>query len=155
MSEVIYRPMGSGDVPVVRALVERTIRTSYREVYSSVAIEFFVHYHSEEDITTDALDGAALVAVVNGEVVGTAALRGAELRRVFVEPSFQGQGIGTAMTAALLHRAWVEGIVQVRLDASLVSRVMYERMGFVAVANRSHDLGGGDSLPYCEMILDL
>lgn len=95
------------------------------------------------------------MAILDGEVVGTAALRGAKLRRVFVEPALQGRGIGTAMVVAMLHLARDKGIGQTRLDASMVSRKMYERIGFIVAAVDSHDLGDGDSLPYYQMVKDL
>jgi GNAT superfamily N-acetyltransferase len=155
MTSIGYRVMYTGDVPAVRDLVERTVRTSFRGVYSPRAIEFFVRYHCLEDITADARTGVAMVAILDGEVVGTAALRGAKLRRVFVEPALQGRGIGTAMVVAMLHLARDKGIGQTRLDASMVSRKMYERIGFIVAAVDSHDLGDGDSLPYYQMVKDL
>lgn len=148
------RPMIESDVPAVRSLVIRTIRTSYHGVYSPAAIDFFLRYHELDDIRRD-LPGVCLIALADGKLVGTAALVDGEIRRVFVEPSFQGRGIGRKLVATLIERARADGVPRLRLDASLVSRRMYRRMGFVLVAERVHDLGGGEVLPYHEMVLDL
>jgi GNAT superfamily N-acetyltransferase len=153
--EIEHRTMTEDDVPEVRSLVERTIRTSYCGVYSEAAIEFFVRYHGEDDIRRDLREGAILVALIDRAIVGTATLSGDMLTRVFVDPERQGLGIGGRLVRALLERARTSGLKTVRLDASLVSKAVYEHMGFVLVSDRSHDLGGGDTLPYHEMIMDL
>ncbi|MBI0581892.1 MAG: GNAT family N-acetyltransferase [Methanomassiliicoccales archaeon] len=154
-TEVKFRAMTEDDVPEVRSLVERTIRTSYRGVYSEAAIEFFVRYHREDDIRRDLRERTSLVAFNKGGIVGTATLSGDMITRVFVDPERQGLGIGGRLVRMLLERARAGGLKAVHLDASLVSRAMYERMGFVLVSDRSHDLGDGDTLPYHEMMMDL
>lgn len=150
-----YRTMVEDDIPEVRSLVERTVRRSYRSVYCEAAIEFFVRYHGEEEIRRDLQEGVGLVALRGPEIVGTATLRDGVMTRVFVDPSMQGLGIGGRLMRALIDRAREEGLKEVRLDASLVSRAVYEHMGFVLLAHRSHDLGNGDTLPYHEMVLYL
>ncbi|MDW5562231.1 MAG: GNAT family N-acetyltransferase [Methanomassiliicoccus sp.] len=149
---VNLRPMALSDVPEVQALVERTIRTSYHGVYSPRAIEFFIRYHGEGEIIGDLREGISLVAVQKNIIIGTATLRGDLITRVFVEPDEQGRGIGGRLMEALLEGARKNGLKAVRLDASVVSREVYEHMGFALVAERSHDLGDGDSLPYHEMV---
>ena len=94
MVEVELRDMSMGDVPEVRSLIERTVRTSYRDAYSKQAIEFFVRYHGESAIRKDLRQGTCLVAHAGGGIVGTATLRGDIVTRVFVAPERQGIGIG-------------------------------------------------------------
>ncbi len=155
MAEISYRPMVPEDAAEVRALVERTVRESYRGVYSEAAIEFFVRYHGEEEIRRDAEEWFCVVACTGGRIVGTATLREDTIARVFVEPERQGEGIGGCLMRMVLDRARSSGLKAVRLDASLVSKDMYEHLGFQAVADRVHDLGDGQTLPYYEMVLRL
>jgi predicted N-acetyltransferase YhbS len=155
MVEIEVRAMGTGDVPDVRSLIERTVRASYRDAYSERAIEFFIHYHGENAIMKDLRHSTCLVALVRGEIVGTATLRGESIIRVFVEPEWQGTGIGRELIGSLLDQARASGSELVKLDASLVSRTFYERLGFLVVADRSHDLGNGHVLPYLKMMLRL
>ncbi len=151
--EIEYRRMTQSDVPEVRSMVERTVRTSYRGVYSEAAIEFFIKYHGEDAIRKDLQEGSGLVAVHDSKIVGTATLRGDMIARVFVAPGMQGQGIGGRLMRVLIEQARTAGPTFLRLDASLASRAFYEHMGFIVVADRSHDLGNGDALPYHEMVL--
>lgn len=155
MIEIEYRPMVLDDSAEVRSLVERTVRESYRGAYSEAAIEFFVRYHGEDEIRKDIEKGFCIVACMNGRIVGTATLRGDTVTRVFVGPELQGKGIGGHLMRMVLDRAWRSGLEAVHLDASLVSRGMYEHLGFAVVADRNHDLGDGEGLPYHEMVLRL
>ena len=93
------------DVADVRALVERTVRESYRGVYSEAAIEFFVRFHGEDDIRKDLERGFCIVACIDDSIVGTATLRGDLITRVFVEPEMQGNGIGGSPMRGLLDPA--------------------------------------------------
>ncbi len=155
MIENEYRPMVPEDAAEVRALVERTVRESYHGVYSEAAIEFFVRYHGEDEIRRDIEQGFSIVACDGRRIVGTATLRGDSITRVFVSPERQGEGIGGRLMRVVLDRARSSGLKAVRLDASLVSRRMYEHLGFTVVADRDHDLGDGETLPYHEMALFL
>ncbi len=61
---------------------------------------------------------------------------GTEATVIFVntEPGWRGCGIGRAMTAAALRSAVDAGARRASLDASDAGRVIYERLGFEAVA---------------------
>jgi GNAT superfamily N-acetyltransferase len=88
-------------------------------------------------------------------MVGTGTLVDGEIRRVFVDPEHQGRGVGRGLMERLIERARTEGWTVATLDASLVSRSMYEHLGFRFVREGRHDLGAGLSLDYTVMALDL
>lgn len=84
-----------------------------------------------------------LVAEVSGEVVGSAGLhppspaarrRHAMMLGISVLPSAQGQGVGTALMAALCDYAdnWL-GVLRLELDVyadNLIAQGLYEKFGF-------------------------
>jgi len=86
------------------------------------------------------------LAMVDGEVAGFIELVGAHVSNLFVDPAFQGRGVGSRLMAAA--EAAVEGdltlsVFTVNPDA----RRLYERLGFVvegtgpvAFAGASHDV---------------
>jgi len=82
------------DLPVVKALIDRTIEVSYKAVYPVEAIEFFKNHHSREHILTDAERGCSILILAEKRIVGTGTLIGTNIRRVFVDPSVQGKGVG-------------------------------------------------------------
>jgi ribosomal protein S18 acetylase RimI-like enzyme len=74
----------------------------------------------------------AFVGEVNGAVVGVGALDGAEIKRLYVAPTAQGQGVGRALLARLEAEAASRGIVRVWLEASPSSVGFYTAAGYNA-----------------------
>lgn len=93
--------------------------------------------------------GALLLALVDGEVVGTVALRrlssdACEMKRLFVRPASRGlrlangTSIGRALTMAVVDRARALGYRRLRLDTIAgkmdAAIALYRSLGFVEVA---------------------
>ncbi len=154
-ARAICRPMTITDVPVVHALIQRTIGACYRGVYSDGAVSFFERYHQEESIERDLRNGHCLVASCDDRIVGVGALVRGTVKRVFVEPSAQGKGIGRRLMEELHSVARAKGLRELRLDSSLVAVGFYRGLGYVTVSEAIIDLGGGDTLPYLEMMIRL
>lgn len=154
-AEIGYRPMVISDVPEVHGLVRRTIEACYRGVYSDGAVAFFERYHDVGYLERDLHDGHCIVASLEGLLVGVGALMGGTIKRVFVEPSLQGRGIGHGLMERLHDEARRAGLQEVRLDSSLVAHRFYLGLGYQTVNVASIDLGNGDSLPYFEMVHEL
>ena len=83
-------------------------------------------------------DGAFVVAYLEGAAVGCGAVRRlnertAELKRMYVEPSARGQGIGRAIVEALEREADRIGVTQVVLETGtrLAPAIrLYESLGY-------------------------
>jgi ribosomal protein S18 acetylase RimI-like enzyme len=90
--------------------------------------------------------GCFLLATVNGEAAGCVALISddpeiGELKRMFVQPAFRGQGIGERLVDALFEQARNYGYKRVTLDSHRsMSRAheIYRRLGFEEV-DAPHD----------------
>lgn len=82
--------------------------------------------------------GCLLLAYHDGALAGCGAFRAlepgiAEMKRMYVRPSFRGRGIGRALAQQLTGDARASGYKAVRLDtlASMVeAHALYESMGF-------------------------
>jgi GNAT superfamily N-acetyltransferase len=78
--------------------------------------------------------GEALVAEIDGEVVGFAVLldksESAELDGLFVEPARWRQGIGSALVLEAVHVARNRGLSLVTVVAEPGARRFYEKCGF-------------------------
>jgi putative acetyltransferase len=92
--------------------------------------------------------GCALLAVIDGEPVGCAAIRAfeppavAELKRMYLRRAARGRGLGRALAVAALEAASELGYDVVRLDtvAELVEAgALYEQLGFVEIAPYRHN----------------
>ena len=86
-------------------------------------------------------DGAFVVAYVDNVAVGCGAVRQldvttAELKRMYVDPSVRGRGIGRALLEALEGEARVLGVTRIVLETGtrLAPAIhMYEAMGYVRI----------------------
>ncbi len=91
------------------------------------------------DIESTYLEGGEfLVGIYNGRLVAMGALRRtgpgrAEIKRMRVEPDFQGRGFGRAMLSALETRAAEEGYAALHLDTTVqqeAARRLYTMNGY-------------------------
>ena len=74
-------------------------------------------------------NGQVIVAEVDGEIAGFAALVAGELDGLFVEPDLLGLGIGKALVDAATHEARRKGFT-LSVIANPRARGFYERCGF-------------------------
>jgi putative acetyltransferase len=95
--------------------------------------------------------GALLLAKVNGEIAGCCALRpldssdyvnAAEMKRLYVRPTFRGLGLGRQLAEAILDEARMGGYDSVLLDTlddMEIARAMYEELGFKEIPPYYHN----------------
>ena len=74
-------------------------------------------------------NGQVIVAEVDGEIVGFAAVVGGELDGLFVEPDLWGLGFGRTLVDAATHEARERGLT-LRVIANPSARRFYESCGF-------------------------
>src|SRR5579884_3827887 len=74
-------------------------------------------------------NGQVIVAELDGEIAGFAAVVGGELDGLFVEPDLWGRGIGRALVDAATHEARKRGLA-LAVIANPRARRFYEHCGF-------------------------
>jgi predicted GNAT family N-acyltransferase len=123
--------------------------------------DVFVHEQKvppEEELDAHDVTATHLVAILDGEVVGTLRIvflaEHAKIGRVAVNRHYRGRGIAKAMMAKAAEVARNAGQPKLHLGAQLDKLSFYERLGFVAFgevfddggmphrAMRNYDLGG-------------
>ena len=142
------------DLEVIKRLIDTTITISYREVYPEEAIDYFLAFHSENNILEDADRGCILVLIMD-RIVGTGTLLGSEIKRVFVAPSFHRKGLGTLLMKALEQEALEKGCKKISLSASLPSKRFYDTLGYSTECRTFLPVQHGKRLEYFTMIKNL
>ena len=145
------REFQRADLPALKTLVHKTITACYPGHYCVEAVRFFLDYHSEEAILRDAGRGRTIVLAKAGRILGTGTLIADEIKRVFVDPTFQKQGFGRRIVQQLEEMTARQGATIVKLDASLPSKAFYDRLGYVTVEPAFLRVGNGRRLDFFRM----
>jgi GNAT superfamily N-acetyltransferase len=135
----------------MKALVYQTIDVCYAGVYPQEAVRFFKDWHSNEKILSDSREGYTIVLEQKGRVIGTGTLVGDEIKRVFVEPSFQKQGFGKVIMRKLEEKAGSLGVAVVKLDASLLSKRFYDLLRYTTLEKTFREVENNKRLHYYKM----
>ncbi|KAI0890669.1 acyl-CoA N-acyltransferase [Annulohypoxylon maeteangense] len=132
---------------------ENNLATFLEETYSEKAIEAEIISAQESNISTFVArnnTGAVLGFVQLVRELSDPCLEGetsshAELRRLYVDVSTQGLGVGSKLIAAVEERARVEGFKQLWLtvfEENTRTQRLYERLGFVKKGETDFSTGG-------------
>jgi putative acetyltransferase len=85
----------------------------------------------------------SLIAVIDGDPVGFASLKGAEeIEMLYVDPDFARRGVGASLIDAMTRIAAARGAKQLTSDVSDTARPLFERQGFVAQRRNLVELDG-------------
>jgi GNAT superfamily N-acetyltransferase len=152
LPNIRLRKMKDTDLQSVYELVQNTIQISYADVYPPEAIEFFKNYHNAENILKDLNQGYIVVIESGGQILGTGTLLGTNIRRVFIDPQHQRQGIGKIIANKLERKARSEGLEKLDLSASLKSLRFWEVMGFISTGVFALPVANDKKLVYYEMV---
>ena len=147
----MIREFQRADLAALKALVHKTIATCYPSRYCAEAVRFFIDYHDAEAILRDAKEGRTMVLDKASRILGTGTLVAGEIKRVFVDPTFQKQGFGRRIVQQLEEVAARQGVTTVKLDASLPSQVFYERLGYVTTQAAFLPVENGQRLDFFKM----
>lgn len=148
---LLTRPFVAADLDAVKALVDHTIDVSYADAYQPAAIAFFKEYHSRECIMGDAQAGHTLVIEEDGALIATGTLLGTNVRRMFVDPTAQGRGLGQALLSSLEEHARVLGLTALDLSSSLPAHRFYLHRGYATDSEEVIPLPGGEVLRFYAM----
>jgi len=123
------RQANLGDFETVKRIVHTTINEVYPHYYPNGVVEFFINYHSDNNIKESIEGDIVLLISVDGVVVGTGSVHKNEISRVFVLPQFQGLGYGTLLMNELETLIEKE-YSRIVLDSSLSAYNLYIRCGY-------------------------
>jgi GNAT superfamily N-acetyltransferase len=128
---ISIRPYTHYDAELVSMVIRQTMRISNSHDYPIERLLPLIDYFSPQKVDLLNDERRCLVAEVDQQIVGTAALEESELCTFFVLPDYQGQGIGAKLLAALEQIAREAAIDAIHVAASVTGALFYQRMGYV------------------------
>jgi diamine N-acetyltransferase len=152
--ELLLRTMYTTDIPGVKKVAEETWWLTYRPILKEESIRRFLQVAYCEDALERSLEthqqapvSLFWVAVREGAVIGFAeAVRETdamfELRRLYVKPDVQRQGVGRRLLEAVIQAGRIKSMYAWVEQKNEIGRAFYARRGFVKVNEREEDFLG-------------
>jgi GNAT superfamily N-acetyltransferase len=111
---------------------------------NDAARHFLLQKLVPDRLNSELQDMEAFVAESNGRVVGLVALHGDEAKRLYVDPPFQGHGVGRRLFAHIEELARARGLRQLHGEASPSAAPFYQSLGFRSQG--SHEIERGPAV---------
>ncbi|RED18306.1 GNAT family N-acetyltransferase [Pontivivens insulae] len=141
MTLLKFRKATVADVVPLSELIQRTIRVSNAGDYDQKSIDMLCSIFEPGPLTGRIENEAILLCFAGANLVGTVGLKGDYLRSLFVDPAFQGQGLGKLLTARIEEEARQRAISDLMLHASLTARDFYAALGYEFLEVQSYPEG--------------
>jgi len=136
--DCVIRKAEDRDAPAISLVVEAALRVSNARDYSVEIIDQVLQNFSPCAILRLLTLRQVYVASIDGRIVGTASLAQDTVRSVFVEPSYQGQGVGRSLLAHIESLAAQSGVERLRVPSSITAQGFYRSLGYVKVRDEFH-----------------
>lgn len=146
------------DIASIRYLHEAAFQSYSAEYHTAQEMSAFVDMLRHPDYGLEILSSHVVVALIGGEIVGTAGWlssddRGAaaRLRKVFVRPMFGGAGVGRMLVLDAETRASKAGFFDFSVRASVSAIAFYKRLGYRISSHGVFATPSGVDLPITYM----
>ena len=140
------------DLAKVAKITRDTISSVYPRYYPAGAVDFFLKYHSDDEIKEDIENGRTYLCYNDeDEAVGTVSVRENDIGRLFVLPEYQGKGCGT-MLMDFAEELICRNYDEIVLDASLAAKGIYLKRGYREIEYKKEKTDNGDFLCWDIMI---
>lgn len=117
--------------------------------------EYFCQKNTPQNLTAELVGFAKAVVFVKGKrIVGLGALDGAVIKKVYVDPSEHGDGIGSSIMDALEENAKGKGLRAVGVGSSVTAESFYRCRGYRTMKRCNVDVQGMH-MPSIEMEKEL
>lgn len=126
------------DAPAISQLIIRTLRVSNARDYTPQVIAQVEQHFAPASILDLMQQRQVYVARADQQLIGTASLDGSVVRSVFVDPDWQGRGVGQALMAQVIAVARAARLSDVQVPSSVTAQAFYADLGFHKVRDQYH-----------------
>ncbi|WP_420232648.1 N-acetyltransferase family protein [Pseudomonas sp. ABY48] len=136
--DYLIRNAIDADAPAISQTIINALRQSNAQDYSSEIIDQVAQNFSPLAILQLLDQRQMLVAIVDNHIVATASLDQDVVRSVFVDPSYQGKGLGRHLMESMQSIAINAGLNRLRVPSSITAEGFYSSLGFIKVRDEFH-----------------
>ncbi|MBO1538968.1 GNAT family N-acetyltransferase [Pseudomonas sp. OA65] len=136
--DYLIRNAMAADAPAISQTIINALRQSNAQDYSPEIIDQVAQNFSPPAILQLLAQRQILVATVDNHIVATASLDQDVVRSVFVDPSYQGKGLGRHLMARIQSIAINAGLNLLRVPSSITAEGFYASLGFEKVRDEFH-----------------
>lgn len=133
MSDIQIRPYEKADTSALIKIIKNNLREVNAKDYDSHIIDYLCNYFSESKIESMANERQMIVAIIDNEPVGTASLHEDVVYTVFVDCKQHGKGIGRLLMGEIELLAREDGVIKLKVPASITAEGFYEGLGYQRV----------------------
>ncbi len=148
------RPMQAGDGAAMQRLHQRAIMATSDAYYSLEERESWAFGLRPDQYVVPA-NGWFDVAVADDRVIAFCDHGTDEVIGLYIDPAFQGRGIGSALLEQAERRMRAAGATLARVHSALSSQSFYERHGYRELERTTHRSRGGLMLPSVRLLKQL
>ena len=134
----LIRNATNADALAISRIIIGTLRESNTLDYSSAIIDQVESSFSPSAILDLLTRRQVLVATTDSHIVATASLDQDVVRSVFVDPTWQGKGIGRQLMAMIQSIAIKDGVSLLRVPSSITAQGFYAALGFKKIRDEFH-----------------
>ncbi|MCU0093405.1 MULTISPECIES: GNAT family N-acetyltransferase [Pseudomonas] len=136
--DYLIRNATNADAPAISRTILSALRESNVQDYSAEIIEQVAQSFSPLAILHLLTERQFLVATAGSHIVATASLDNDIVRSVFVDPRYQGKGIGRQLMERLQSLAINADLKRLRVPSSITAEGFYASLGFEKVRDEFH-----------------
>ena len=141
MKQTEIRQATDADVVPLSGLIRRTIRVSNSKDYDRQSIDLLCSMFEPEQVAERIENELIFLCFSGVDLIGTAGLRLDYLRSVFIEPTYQRQGLGKVLVAHIEEIARQSAISDMMVHSSVTARQFYDALGYEFVEFQSYPEG--------------
>jgi GNAT superfamily N-acetyltransferase len=136
--ECLIRLARREDSESISLVIVSALRETSAKDYPEAVITCVVQSFSPTAVSELLVRRLVFVAVNDDTIVGTASLDGTVVRTVFIDPVWQGRGVGRALMAEVERRAVERGVAVLAVPSSVTAEPFYAKLGFSPVRDSYH-----------------
>ncbi len=132
------RPAVDDDTAAISRVVIAALRRSNSQDYSPDIIARIECSFAPEAIGVLLGKRKVFVAVLGTTIIGTASLDDEVVRSVFVDPEYQGGGVGRQLMDVIHATAARDGVQALRVPSSMTAEAFYAALGYRKIRDAFH-----------------